>query len=124
VEVHIKMAQNHKKQSVTPYCAKQHKPKGRKPTTKEIRAYTRGRQAHNQGKSTSTLGDTIVDHVTMITRGDPPKMGPKGPSRSAATLPLGPFGLKLHGPPLTASPMTVQLVKAANSKLRWCVPSM
>jgi hypothetical protein len=78
VEIHIKGNKMRKKQSVTPYCAKQHKPKGEEATTKRIRAYTIGRQAHNRGKSTSSLGDTTVDHVTMMTRGDPPKMGSKG----------------------------------------------
>jgi hypothetical protein len=65
-----------------------------------------------------------MDHVTMITRGDPPNMGPKGPSWGATAPPLGPFGPKLLGPPLTTSLMIVQVVKAANSKLRRCVPSM
>jgi hypothetical protein len=64
-----------------------------------------------------------VDHVIMITRGDPPKMGPKGPYGGAVAPPLGLFRPKLPGPPLTTFPWSVWVVKAANSmEMVWFLP--
>jgi hypothetical protein len=72
-------------------------PRGRRSTTRQIRAYTRGRQAHNRGKSTLSSQNTTMGRVTMITRGDLPKMGTFGLSQGATAPPPAPFGPDLVG---------------------------
>ena len=81
--------------------------RGRRPTTRQIRAYTRGRQAHNRGKYTLSLQNTTMGRVTIITRGDPPKMGAFGLSQGAAAPPPAPFGLEFSQSTNTAVAMSV-----------------
>jgi hypothetical protein len=54
---------------------------GEGPLQDQIRAQTRGRQAHNRGKITSTLCKTILGQVTSLPRGHPPKMEVVEPSQ-------------------------------------------
>ena len=81
------------------------------------------REAHNQVKQglnkrrirlnlnqiASSLPGTHKDPLKRSKGVDPPKMGPKGPSWGAAAPLVALFGPKLHRPPLTAFPWSVQV---------------
>ena len=63
----------------------------------------------NPNQIISSLPGTHMDTLKRSKGVDPPKMGPKGPSWGAAAPLVALFGPKLHRPPLTAFPWSVQV---------------
>ena len=96
------------------------------------------REAHNQAKQgpnerrirlnpnqiALSLPGTHMDPLKRSKGDHSLKMGPKGPSGGVAAPPMALFRPKLHRPPLTAFPWSVQVGMLANLMRRRFVPSI
>jgi hypothetical protein len=85
---------------------------GEGPLQDQIRAQTRGRQAHNWGKITSTSCKTILGQVISLPRDHPLKMEEVEPSQGVGTPQASPTIPISCGLPHTAFPRSIAKVSS------------